>query len=320
MRRPYIQSLLLLLPISLLSCGHDAEKKGPAGNSDTTTHMAKPSDPHLSNLKLKEQLDSEIRSSLAVASDSLVEEAAAAVTETKNALRYLLANKTAEAQRSIEVAIGKASVVTATKPNLSLVPLDVNITLYDLVADMDVLQRIRDDVASATDKGYLQEARQLLQYLQSELTISTSSLPLGTYPDILKEAGRLTREKKPIDAALLLSTALGTIVTEVRSVPLPLIRAEAMLKEVDSLLGKGSDKEEEINRFLDNADYQIRFAEALGYGKKDKEFREFYEAIKSLKKEVSDKNNSARKSNTDLRNKLDSFMKRISPKTSGKRS
>jgi hypothetical protein len=35
---------------------------------------------------------------------------------------------------------------------------------------------------------------------------------------------------------------------------------------------------------LDNADYQIRFAEELGYGKRDAEFKEFSDAIKELKK------------------------------------
>jgi hypothetical protein len=320
MKLSFTQSLLLLLPITLLSCSADTEKKGPDGKNDTALYTAKPPDPHLSKLKLEEQLSNEIRESLAVASDTMVEEAAAVVAETRNALRYLLANKTAEAQKSIESAIGKAEVVTATKPNMSLVPLDVNVTVYDLVTYMDVLKKIRDDVEYFIDKGYLQDARQLLLYLRSELTISTSSLPFGTYPDALKEAGRLNKERKPIDAALLLSTALSTIASEERSVPLPLIRAEAMLKEVDSLLGSGNDEEEEIHRWLDNADYQIRFAEALGYGKRDKEFKEFYEAIKSLNKEVTGKSSSSRKSNTDLRNKLDSFKRRISPKTPAKRS
>ena len=320
MKLSFTRSLLLLPPIALLSCSADTERKGLDVKNDTALYMAKPSDPHLSKLKLEEQLSNEIRQTLAVASDTMVEEAATVVAETRNALRYLLANKTAEAQKSIERAIGKAEVVTTTKPNMRLVPLDVNVSVYDLVTDMDVLKKIRDDVEWSTDKGYLQDARQLLLYLRSELTISTSSLPFATYPDALREAGRLDKERKPIDAALLLSTALSTIVSEVRSVPLPLIRAEAMLKEVDSLLGSGNDKEEEIHGWLDNADYQIRFAEALGYGKRDKEFKEFYEAIKSLKKEVTDKSRSSRQSNTDLRNKLDSFTKRISPKTPLKRS
>jgi hypothetical protein len=277
--------------------------------------MAKPADPHLSRIQLEEQLSNEIREAVAVASDSMVEEAANVVNETRNAVRYLLTNKLAAANKSIEAAIGKAEVVTTAKPSMSLVPLEVNVTVHDLVADMDVLKSIRLDVATLTDKGYLQDARRLLQDLISELAITTSSLPLGTYPVALREAGRLTKENKPYDAALLLSTALSTIATEERSVPLPLIRAEVLLKDVDSLLSSGSGKEEEINLLLDNADYEIRFAEELGYGKRDKEFDDFRAAIKSLKDEVKKKSSSAKKSNNDLRGKLNSFKNRISPKT-----
>jgi len=320
MKLSLTQSLLLLLSTTLLSCSADTKSKGPDEKGDTASYMAKPSDAHLSKFNLEEQLDDQIRQSLAVASDSLVEEAAVVVAETRNAVRYLLANKADDAQKSIERAIGKAEVVTTTKPNMNLVPLDVNIAVYDLVTDMDVLAKIRNDVKGSADKGYLQDARRLLLDLRSELTISTSSVPFGTYPDALKEAGRLNKEKKPIDAALLLATELSTIVSEERAVPLPLIRAEAMLKQVDSLLGTGSEKEEDIQRWLDNADYQVHFAEALGYGKRDREFKEFYEAMKGLKKEVADRKSSSRKSNSDLRNKLDTFTRRISPKTSAKRS
>src|SRR5882757_2401259 len=104
MKLPFTPSLLLL-PVFLLSCAHDAEKKeGQRGKNDTAVYMAKPSDPHLSHLKLEEQLSKEIRQSLSVASDTLVEEAAVVVAETRNALRYLLANKTAAAEQSMERA------------------------------------------------------------------------------------------------------------------------------------------------------------------------------------------------------------------------
>jgi hypothetical protein len=199
------------------------------------------------------------------------------------------------------------------------VPLDVSIRVQDLVADIDALKKIRDDAEDLTDDGYLQDARRLLENLASELTITTSSLPLATYPAALREAGRLIKERHGIEAALLLSQAMGTIIVEERAVPLPLIRAEAMLSAVDSLLSVSTANVEEVDLLLDNADYQISFAEALGYGKKDKEFKELHDAIKDLKKEVKDKKTSARQSNNNLRNKLNTFKTRISPKTQTKK-
>ena len=53
MKLSFTQSLLLLLPITLLSCSADSEKKGPDEKNDTALYMAKPSDPHLSKLKLE---------------------------------------------------------------------------------------------------------------------------------------------------------------------------------------------------------------------------------------------------------------------------
>jgi hypothetical protein len=129
----------------------------------------------------------------------------------------------------------------------------------------------------------------------------------------------LIKERHGIEAALLLSQAMGTIIVEERAVPLPLIRAEAMLSAVDSLLSVSTANVEEVDLLLDNADYQISFAEALGYGKKDKEFKELHDAIKVLKKEVKDKKTSARQSNNNLRNKLNTFKTRISPKTQTKK-
>jgi hypothetical protein len=41
---------------------------------------------------------------------------------------------------------------------------------------------------------------------------------------------------------------------------------------------KGCAAVVDIGLLLDNADYEIRFAESLGYGKKDKEFEELYDA------------------------------------------
>jgi molybdenum cofactor biosynthesis enzyme MoaA len=179
---------------------------------------------------------------------------------------------------------------------------------------METLKKIRKDVEELTEKGYLQAARLLLNDVSSEITISTSSLPLASYPDALKQAVKLTKEKRHLDAALVLTNALNTIVVEVRSVPLPLVRAERMLASVDTLLAANDVKTDDINTLLDNADYQIRFAEALGYGKKDKEFEELYSAIKELKAEVKKKGANAKKMNSDLRNKLKLFKTRISPR------
>lgn len=115
----------------------------------------------------------------------------------------------------------------------------------------------------------------------------------------------------------MLNSALNTIVVEVRAIPMPLIRAEKMLSEVDASLASSTTQNERVDILLDHADYEIRFAEALGYGKKDREFKELYSAIKDLKSEVRKQERSAEAKQMvrNLRKKLEVFKKRISPES-----
>jgi hypothetical protein len=162
----------------------------------------------------------------------------------------------------------------------------------------------------------------MLEGLRSEVDIATASLPLATYPAALKTAARLNNEKKPLEAAVVLNTALNTIALEEREIPLPLIRAEAHLAGAATLMGAAKPPVEDIDLLLDNADYEIRFAEALGYGKKDKEFGQLYDAIKDLKAEVRKKEVSgkAKEMVGNLKAKLKAFKDRISPKTKSERA
>lgn len=85
-----------------------------------------------------------------------------------------------------------------------------------------------------------------------------------------------------------------------------------MVAEVSGLLNQ-KDTDNDINTLLENAEYQIRFAEALGYGKKDKEFEEIYSAIQELKQELKKDNNGNSAGLTKkLREKLKLFKERIS--------
>jgi hypothetical protein len=193
-----------------------------------------------------------------------------------------------EAIDKLEDAVGKAAIMTAARPELSLFPLDVQVITRDLVADIDVLREIRKEADWLTDKGYLQAARHLLNDLASELEIRTPMLPVATYPDALTLAAKSLEEQKPDEALIYLNTALSTVFIETKYIPLPLIRAERMLEEVSTLLEE-EDKDAEIATLLENAEYQIRFAETLGYGKKDEEFRELYSAIKEIRKAMENK-------------------------------
>lgn len=86
-----------------------------------------------------------------------------------------------------------------------------------------------------------------------------------------------------------------------------------MLMEVDSLVQKDGFDTEDVRTLLDNASYEIKFAESLGYGKRDKEFKELDDAIKEIEKQMTDKSNTNEKGLIKkLRDKLGKFKERIS--------
>ena len=85
-----------------------------------------------------------------------------------------------------------------------------------------------------------------------------------------------------------------------------------MLEEVSALL-EAEERDTDIHTLLENAEYQIRFAEALGYGKRDREFEELYSAIKEIKQELKEEGDGDSAGLTEmLRNNLSAFKERIS--------
>lgn len=108
--------------------------------------------------------------------------------------------------------------------------------------------------------------------LASEHVISVVNLPLGTYPAAIKQAAALIHANKPAEAATVLETALGTLVVEDTVIPLPLVRAEALLDSARPLAEKPqrtAGENDQLRRLLDGARLQIELAQALGYATKD---------------------------------------------------
>lgn len=305
-----IVNMLLLLALVFAGCNN---KENTKPESDIQADTLKASEQnYLSGQQLQNQVDEEIRGILELANDERIADAIEIIALTEKAAKNILDSSYTDAISNIEDAVGKATIMTTTRPDLRLFPLDVQVTTRDLVADMDVLKVIRKEADNLTDKGYLQAARHLLKDLASEIEIQTPMLPIATYPDALSLAAKELNNGKHNDALMVLNTALSTVFLETKYVPLPLIRAERILTEVTTLLEK-EDSDKDINTLLDNADYQIRFAEALGYGKRDKEFEELYSAIKEIRKELKETGDGGAKGlNEKLKKKLSVFKERIS--------
>ncbi|MDX1283936.1 MAG: YfdX family protein [Draconibacterium sp.] len=301
---------LLLLALVFAGCNNKPNTKSEIDIQSDSIKI--PEQNYLSGKQLQNQVDAEIRGILELANDERIADAIEIIALTEKAVKDILDSSYTDAISNIEDAVGKATIMITTRPDLKLFPLDVQVTTRDLVADMDVLKGIRKEADDLTDKGYLQAARHLLKNLASEIEIKTPMLPIATFPDALSLAVKELNDGKHEEALIVLNTALSTVFLETKYVPLPLIRAERILTEVTTLLEKG-DNDKDINTLLDNADYQIRFAEALGYGKRDKEFKELYSAINEIREELKETGDGGAEGlSENLKKKLSVFKERIS--------
>ena len=220
----------------------------------------------------------------------IFEEATAAIIETKNAINALDEKNNEAALAVLERASGKLTVILGREPELALAPADVNMVTFDILADINEVKELRDEIKDAIDDGRLQEARYLINDLASETVISVTSVPLATYPIAIENAAKLIDEGKLEDAKQALVDALNTIVITDTVIPLPVANAENMLKEAERLTGKTGRSETENKHLADlliNAREELKFAEVLGYGNK-KDFKNLYGQLNKIEDKIKE--------------------------------
>ena len=308
----YVLSLLTL--VAVFACNEKPTKNEVLAKLEPIEmdSVEKPRKSYLKEAQFQKSIDEEIQRNIQLVNDELISDAAEVITATKDAVKAIADSSYTDAKSHIEKAIGKAEAITALKPDLAFAPLDFKIQINDLVSNVPTVKRLTEEAEEALENGKAQQARELLIGLNSELAITAYKLPIATYPLALKDALILAKEEKYREAAVLLNATLNTIVVEEKSVPLPLLRAERMLLEVDELVQKDGFDTDDVRTLLDNASYEIKFAEALGYGERDKEFKELNSAIKEIEKQMGDKSNTDEKGLIKkLREKLKKFKERI---------
>lgn len=216
--------------------------------------------------------------------EEILEEARAAIRETQNALKALDEKKKNDALSALEHVSGKLTIILARDPELALAPSDVRTVTYNILADIDAVKALREEIENALDDGRVQRARRLIRNLASETVVSVFNIPLITYPEAIKHAVRLIDDDKIEEAKQVLQTALNTLVITDTIIPLPVAAAEELLKEAETLTEK-SDRSKEENKRLDDllkdARLKLEFAQALGYGGK-KDFKNLYEQLDNI--------------------------------------
>ena len=265
--RDRLAFVALALSVLLSAC----QREGDAGNTQTNLPAGTPAEPGPA-AQPPAAVDASVSSQIAAKRRTLVADAVSAIQETKAALQLLAAGKSDDAIAALERATGKLDIILAADPNLALAPVDVRATVHDVIAAPETVTALRQRAEAALDEGRLQDARHMIGDLASEHVISVTNIPLATYPAAIKQAAALIHANRPAEAATVLETALSTLVVEDTVIPLPLVRAEALLDSSRPLAEKSQrtdGENDKLRRLLDAARLQIDLARALGYATKD---------------------------------------------------
>ena len=238
----------------------------------------------------------------------VVKGAVEAVVLTQKVLADLDKNDTKSAIKDLEDAIGKLEVVLAAEKAPKLLPIDASITAVEYLGDVKEIKRNIDAVQDLIEDGKIQEARKLLNTLQSEIDIISINLPVSSYPDALKLAAKYLHDNKPQEAKAVLVAALNTMVEQVLVIPIPVLKADALIIAASKIAKE--DKEQAL-KHLAQAKAELEKAKLLGYtSKSDVTYKALREAIEKTEKEIKGKN-KAEKLFEDLIKKIKSFKEKI---------
>lgn len=214
----------------------------------------------------------------------LISEAVKAIQYTQDALVYLNGKDVKKAKESIKKAIGELSGLL-NKPNTPyLLPIDVQMNAYQFNGDVKDVAKLVNQAKILVADNKLPEAREVLNSLRDEIEIDTVNLPIATYPATLNLALKYINKNKINNAKDVLAMALSTLVETKTIIPIPLIKAHALVAKAQEIIKK--DKKQAL-KYLDEAKHQLVLAETLGYtSKSNTTYKMLKDEITKLESEI----------------------------------
>ncbi len=239
---------------------------------------------------------------------ALLQDAQSALEETRNALAALDKGNSKSALAALERVTGKLDLVVARDRQMALAPVAVDTTIFDLYTTPETIKAVVSQAKDDLSGNRVQHARHLVSDLASEVDFHVTEIPLATYPAMIRAVAPLIDAGKIEEAKAALDAALNTLVVETYVVPLPRVRAEAMIAAADRLAsqnGRNQDDNARLSALLRATRHEIQLAETLGYGTRDS-YRALYTQMDEIEKKTE--NGQSGKGIFDkLRNSLRSF-------------
>ncbi|MGZ4999234.1 MAG: YfdX family protein [Methylomonas sp.] len=216
----------------------------------------------------------------------LVKEGIDAVIATEQALNDLEHNNPKDALAKLNVASAKLSTLQTKGYTANLIPVSFQEQSIVFEGGLDDVKHLSHQATDLIDDHRLQEAKQILDELTSEIRINVIELPLSEYPAAIEKAKTQLGNHQENEAKKTLADILDSLVAHFEIYPLPILAAEADLTDAFELEHKTDwskpEQKTEILALVDKAEKQIELAEALGYGEK-KDFESLNEGITALR-------------------------------------
>lgn len=226
--------------------------------------------------------------------------------DVKKAIKLLDKEKpeVEEAIKHLQSATGKFEVAVSLDKDLAFAPVETSIQTYILVTSSDEVKREVAFIEDLIEDGKVQDARRLLMPLRSEVVVQTTSLPMITYPDDIKDATKQLSDGTVEKAKEILKTAMDTLVVEEEIIPLPLVTAKNAIEKASKMDKKKKGK---VLEKLKLAKEQLQLASVLGYLSDDGKLHDDLQGqIEMIEKEVNGKNKAEK-----LYDKLKAKLERL---------
>jgi len=238
----------------------------------------------------------------------LVQEAIDSLKASHEALLALDKGDKEKALKDIEKALGKLEVILAAKDAPKFLPIKSFVSVNEFIGSSDGVKAAVKLTKELLDSGKVQLARKMLAPLQSEIDVTTISLPLVSYPDALKLASTYIHSDKVEMAKEVLAIALNTFDETTVVVPIPLLKATDLIAAASDIAKKDKDK---AIVYLDAASESLKVAKELGYvSKSTTTYKVLQDKIDEVKKEVKGKNEAVKLFDS-LKEKLADFKKKV---------
>jgi len=280
--------VILFLGLMLFLSGCTTHKNYESEEQEP--YIVQPLERYISENDMQDYINDEVNLAIDLGNQFIVMDAANALANVRDAMIAIRQNSYGNAREHLTQAMGKVELLLRANQKSALAGVNVEINMgvknageaYSIINELDSLFK---------NKEY-QKVRELASLLSNEILITRESLSISKFNEVLKQADQYFREKDYERALLVLKNVLETTAFEYTTIPLPVVRAERMIAEAGALIEKEEVEYENVKILLNNAAYEIKFAELLGYGKEEIDFKSLVQKIEKLKKSVSEKNDA----------------------------